>query len=671
MAVPRWAIAVLAGTSLCMPAQLRAQISPGPLAKAHAQLEGALNCVKCHGPKKGSMTASCQSCHREITWLVERQRGYHAGRDVRAKQECASCHPDHAGVGFDLIAWPGGSAERFDHRAAGWALEGGHRELKCAECHTAAYRTSEAATLSRRTTGAGWIGLETACASCHADDDEHRGALKGRCEQCHDSRDWVPAPLFSHDSTDYALTGKHAEVACNDCHLAKRLPLRADAKGRAVPVYAPVPFASCGSCHDDPHRGRLSTRCADCHTTRGWEAGEGRAFNHNLTKYPLRGRHARVRCAACHGEDLARPNPASATCEGCHRDPHGGQAVLAGKPSDCGACHRVEGFTPSTFTVAQHLATPYPLEGRHAQVACAKCHTPVASSAGGAPARVARLRMPFGQCAACHADAHAGQLAARADAGACESCHAVAGWSPSTFTTARHATLRVTLDGRHGQVPCRACHGADRQGLPAPAALSSLGTARTAVTLTGAACADCHLDPHAGRYARSGALPVEGDCAACHSASAFRPSLVDPARHDRFTFRLEGAHRAVACVSCHDELKGRPARSTLVANGVGIARFPASAGVPRDCASCHENPHGTQFAARGERRCESCHGVESFAPAPRFDHERDASFSLKGAHARVACSACHVPRTQGGVSTVTYRPLSGQCESCHDRKVPS
>jgi hypothetical protein len=614
------------------------------------------------------MSASCLSCHKEIAWLVDRNRGYHAGKEARAK-DCASCHPDHAGAGFALIAWPGRSQERFDHRGAGWALEGSHREVRCAGCHAVEYRVAESAALLKRKDGVGWTGLETTCVSCHRSDDEHRGALNARCDACHDSRDWKPAPRFSHDSTGYALTGKHVEVGCNECHLSKRLPVRTDPQGHAIPVYKPVAFRSCADCHDDPHAGRLSSRCAECHTTQGFATVEGRTFNHALTKYPLKGRHGRVSCEGCHGQNLATRNPAFDRCVSCHGDPHNGEAVLAGKPADCGACHRVEGFAPSSFTVAQHASSPYPLEGRHAQVACVKCHTPSPATGVAMSARITRLRLPSGRCADCHADAHGGQLASRADKGACESCHAVAGWTPSTYTVAQHASLRLRLDGRHAEIPCRACHGASRPGLSAPAPAASLGHAAVAIGLAGAACADCHVDPHAGRYGSAGPLRVAGECGACHSATSFRPSLMDAARHDRFAFQLKGAHRAVACVSCHEELRAKPASSTLLQSARGITRFPAAAAAaPRSCATCHDNPHGSQFASRKDQSCESCHGEESFAPAPRFDHERDASFSLRGAHAKVACGRCHERKNVGGAVMTVYRPISSRCESCHDQR---
>ena len=63
--------------------------------------------------------------------------------------------------------------------------------------------------------------------------------------------------------------------------------------------------------------------------------------------------------------------PAAARCLDCHSDAHRGQ--LSGRPDggDCASCHRVEGFAPSGFTVADHAATSFPLLGSHEKVACA------------------------------------------------------------------------------------------------------------------------------------------------------------------------------------------------------------------------------------------------------------------------------------------------------------
>ncbi len=666
------AVMIAALLAAATPSSLRAQISPGPLARAHRDLEGARNCTACHSPRREPMPTLCLACHKEIAQLLKENKGYHARVVGSEQQECQKCHPDHAGVDFKLISWPGGAQARFDHQLAGWSLEGKHADTRCEDCHATKFRKAPEALLSKRQAGAGWVGLETTCASCHRDDDQHRGSLGLQCDKCHDSGDWKRAPRFDHAATSYPLTGRHADVTCDKCHLSPRLPLRRDASGAPVPVYRPVPNKSCADCHEDPHRGRLSSRCSECHNTRGFREVDQREFNHGLTRYPLRGKHTTVACAQCHGNSMAKKDPPFATCAGCHADPHDGKATRAAKSTDCASCHRVEGFSPSTYTTTDHRSAPFVLDGKHLQVACASCHTPIAaSSAAGGRARVARIRMPYQHCANCHEDAHGGQLAARADRGACESCHAVAGWAPSTFTAIAHDSLGFPLTGRHAAVACAACHAASATGLPNLRASMSLGTAKVKLALGKMECAGCHVDAHDGRYARGGAKPVDGGCRACHGMTGFRPSTVDIAMHARFTFALEGAHRAVPCVGCHEELKATPATSTLLSAASGVTRFPTRTTVTRatTCASCHEHesPHGTQFASRKDKgACESCHTVDAFVPAARFDHDRDATFPLAGAHANVACDKCHKTATApDGARRVVYRPLSARCESCH------
>jgi hypothetical protein len=648
-------------TTLMTAGVASAQISPGPLAAAHRHLEGAGNCGQCHAIRKGSVSQMCANCHKEIGWLVERGRGFHARAAAAGKKECASCHPDHAGRDFALVSWPGGTPGRFDHREAGWTLEQSHREVKCETCHAPGYRAGPAASLSRRRESAGWIGLETSCESCHRDDDAHKGALTQRCETCHDAGDWKRAVRFNHDSTSYALTGEHRKVSCDACHSSAQLPVKRDASGERIPIYKPVPFQECASCHRDPHQGRMSAKCGQCHTTSSFDLVSRRDFNHAITRYALKGRHASVSCAGCHGANLAQPRPAFGTCATCHADPHQGEATLRSAPADCAACHRVEGFTPATYTARDHAAAPYALEGKHLGVSCGGCHRVVGTR--DAPRR---LRMPYGRCEDCHSDSHAGQLASRAGS-SCASCHAVGGWTPSLFSATEHARLSLPLAGRHAEVPCRACHAATWAGVPASPDRAALGDAGVALRLD-AACGSCHVDPHGRRFVTSanGQVP---SCQDCHDARQWGPSTVDAARHSTFSFALEGAHRAVACSACHAELRGRRQPATTLLDATRSVTSLAFAPRPTTtCASCHETPHGTQFSQRKDGdKCESCHSVNAFVPADRFDHERDASFSLKGAHARVACARCHVPAS-GATPVTKYRPLSTRCESCHSRQ---
>jgi hypothetical protein len=665
--VKRLGLAVVVGAMLAaVPAAASAQISPGPLATAHAKLEGTLQCTTCHGTGgAGAMTAQCLRCHKDVAWLARRGLGLH-GREGR--EACASCHPDHAGREFKLITWSEGDSTRFDHGRTGWPLDGRHAATKCADCHTARYRRSPAAALTVHRGGTGgWRGLDRDCATCH--EDAHRSALGSRCLECHHTRDWKPAPRFDHARTDYPLTGKHAEVRCDACHLAPAVVRAKNSKGQPIPVYRPLPHQECSTCHADPHRGGLGAACATCHSTTGFSIVTRGAFDHDRTRYPLRGRHAAVACTKCHAFGTpAGKRPAFGTCTACHADPHAGTATLAGRPADCSSCHDLGGFRPAVFTVDQHRRTRYPLEGRHQQVACGACH--VKNPAGVPRARLGTagtlIRPAAARCVDCHADDHGGQLAGQPSAGDCAGCHVVAGWKPSSFSVASHARLRLPLNGRHAEVACQACHGPGRRGLPPLPPAGKLGRAGVALTLRETTCPACHVDPHEGRYAAGGARPQTAGCEACHDARRFRPSTIDVAAHAEYAFRLEGAHRAVPCAACHDELK-RPARSTSI-----VADGPAGPGLRLTvdsvaCETCHVNPHGSQFAAGAVRGgCERCHGVEGFRPAARFDHERDTAFPLKGAHEKVPCASCHIPRPDDSARAVAvYRPLSSKCESCH------
>lgn len=608
------------------------------------------------------MTALCLQCHKEIAWLIQQNRGYHPRH---TGERCASCHPDHAGRSFSLVSWPGGDPLRFDHSLAGWPLEGQHQTTKCADCHRPSLRVGTAATLAPgQAVAPDWIGLEQSCVTCHR--DVHRNTLDKKCLTCHDVQHWKPAPRFDHAKSDYPLTGKHRDVPCAQCH--KTMSVATDT-ARVELRFKPLAHRDCISCHADPHRGRFAGACGDCHVTTGFKVIERGHFDHDRTRYPLRGRHASVSCSDCHdAPGVKGKNPLFAQCHDCHADPHAGTATLAGAVVDCASCHSVEGFKLPTYTVAQHRQAKFTLEGAHQQVTCVRCH--LKSPAGVPVAQVGGagilMRPAFARCFDCHKDAHGGQLASRVGGGECTSCHTVMVWKPSTFTVADHARLNFALNGRHAEIDCAACHGVTRTGLPPLPNPGGFGTAHVAFRLAEQDCVACHVDPHAGRFTRGGARPVAAGCLGCHTTQRYRPSTIDLATHDDFGFKLEGAHRAVPCVGCHAELHHPAAASSLVlARWVGAPLLFTVKG--QGCRSCHESPHGDQFATRADGgKCESCHGLESFAPASRFDHDRDTRFPLRGGHATVACSRCHPVTTGSDNLRITrYRPVSGRCENCH------
>jgi hypothetical protein len=564
--------ALAAGLSALAAGPAAGQLSPGPLAAAHQELDKTARCFTCHARGgEGAMDERCLACHQEVAWSIEAKRGLH-GR--RAAGACAGCHPDHAGRGFPLVRFEEGSPDRFDHRRAGFPLTGKHAALTCRACHAPRFhRSPAAARWQRRDPATSWLGLESACTSCH--EDAHRGQLGTSCERCHTAAGWSPATGFDHARTAYPLTGRHAATPCAGCHLAASLPLERDGHGKPVARYRPLGHGECSACHRDVHAGRFGPGCARCHRTTSFVTVDRRTFDHDRTRYPLRGRHAALDCTACHDPRRAwGKRPAFAACTACHRDAHAGQATRAGRPADCAACHQVEGFRPSTFTVADHVATPFPLAGAHALVACERCHPRGGGSAGAAALGSARV------------------------------------------------LLRPRHDG----------------------------------------CEACHREPHGGRFGAAGPRARAEGCLACHDLMAFRPSTMDVAAHARSAFPLEGAHRAAACMLCHRELAAPAA-------GAGAVRVLRFEDAPRDCAGCHRSPHGAQFAARPDGgSCQTCHGLDAFTPASRFDHDRHSAFRLEGAHARTPCASCHRrEREASGEERVVYRPLSSRCESCHGR----
>ena len=169
----------------------------------------ATDCYSCHGKDdkhQGTLGKTCESCHSEANWRVE----------------------------------------RFDHRRAKFALTGRHLLVACKNCH--------ANVLFHSTPGD--------CLSCHRKDDTHKDTLGERCEACHSDRGWA-LWSFDHDKgTRYPLLGKHREVRCVDCH---KQPAP---KGKPIGPVGTL-CDSCHR-KDDVHESRYGRRCELCHSPQSW-----------------------------------------------------------------------------------------------------------------------------------------------------------------------------------------------------------------------------------------------------------------------------------------------------------------------------------------------------------------------------------------------------------------
>ena len=432
--------AVFAGAASAQ--NLESAIMPGPVIEGHAKLEA--QCGNCHVRfNRTAQSGLCLDCHKDVARDVRNRAGYH-GR--QAKKDCRACHTDHKGRDARIAAFDHGT---FDHKATDFVLRGAHvsSRLQCAACHVASKKFRDA---------------PSQCYACHAKDDKHKGSLGKGCGDCHTESDWKKT-RFDHRKTRFPLRNRHLEVACKSCH--------------ADPSFKGAPLA-CAACHakDDRkngHQGRFGDKCQSCHTDRGWKST---IFNHQRdTHYALRGRHAQVRCAACHTGMLYR-DKLSTSCLSCHKkdDAHKGQ--LGRK---CESCHNETRW--STARV-DHGLTHFPLLGKHAQAKCKDCH------------RTAQFKDAPSDCYACHRedDKHKLRLGTR-----CADCHQPRSWKQWDFDHQRRTHFPLT--GKHRGLDCHACH---RQPVRERASLPS-------------ACVACHedRDVHHGGFGR--------DCERCHVTSSF------------------------------------------------------------------------------------------------------------------------------------------------------
>jgi nitrate/TMAO reductase-like tetraheme cytochrome c subunit len=152
----------------------------------------------------------------------------------------------------------------------------------------------------------------------------------------------------------------HAKQLCIACHAAL---VHEGAPGVTAPPAQSMPSCftchtdgtkNCDYCHKAPHANRGP--CGDCHNLSAWVGGKN--FKH---PQPLTGQHAQITCEQCHTKGVAaKPDG----CVNCHGDHHNGLP-------QCVDCHRLAGWTPSTFV--------HPQEGPHVPrgeepLQCNACH---------------------------------------------------------------------------------------------------------------------------------------------------------------------------------------------------------------------------------------------------------------------------------------------------------
>ena len=332
-----------------------------------------------------------------------------------------------------------------------------------------------------------------------------------------------------------------------------------------------------------PH-GNLNVPCQNCHTAAGWKPIRAvPEFDHNQTKYPLRGMHQSVTCVQCHVKPVF--TNVGQRCQDCHADIHKRQLG-----ANCEQCHTVRGWQVLIQQIQQHN-NRFPLTGAHAAVDCDSCHK------GGATSQFQTMSTA---CYSCHSadfqKTTAPNHVTAKFSTTCETCHGADTWMNAKFD---HASVGFPLTGGHAVPPrqCVDCH------------------VNNNYNLTSTACINCHLKDFQGTTNPNHvAANFPSTCEQCHTTVAWSPATFD---HSTVNFALTGLHTVPPrqCTDCH------------VNNNYNLTSTT--------CVSCHlkdfknaTNPNHAQgdFA----QTCETCHNTSAWQPAT-FDHSK-SGFPLTGAH---------------------------------------
>ncbi|MDO9152683.1 MAG: cytochrome C [Paludibacter sp.] len=230
-----------------------------------------LDCNKCH---KTTMTASvkhrqCNDCHKD----------FHNGDFAiqGTKPDCSECHTNYK---FSPSNY---TIEK--HNAAKFPLDGAHLATSCSSCH--------------KKEGKNWTfkNMGQRCVDCHK--NEHKGFIGEKyfpnedCQACHNTSSWKKV-AFDHNRTRFKLEGKHAAIACSECHY------RRNEKDVKVQKFIGNSM-ECTACHKDNHKGQFAengkTNCTKCH---GFDQWKNSKYDHNTSRFKIDGKHIGVQCNQCH-----------------------------------------------------------------------------------------------------------------------------------------------------------------------------------------------------------------------------------------------------------------------------------------------------------------------------------------------------------------------------------
>jgi len=453
------------------------------------------------------------------------------------------------------------------------------------------------------------------CLSCHKKVNKDVKAKLGfhgkepsvkleECKNCHTDHIGRSANIvnldksgFDHRLTDFLLKGGHKKTRCESCH----------ARGKK---YRDAPHL-CLDCHkeDDIHQSRMGKKCQDCHSESDWKKTK---FDHDKTKYKLKGKHKKVNCGDCHPNQRFKATPV--ICIACHKvqDVHRGEFG-----SKCEKCHNTKKWNEILF---DHDKTKFKLRFRHDKISCGSCHVK----------NIYKVELKK-DCYSCHKsdDKHNTQFSNK-----CEKCHQDKSWEKLTFNHDKDTKFRLT--DAHKKASCQSCHF----GFVYKEKLKMVCDSCHKVDdihngNLGKNCARCHsqknwwekivFDHDLTKFPLIG-LHGLASCEACHSSTDYKiknprcyachesedvhklkltkkcESCHTPngwkvwlfSHNDETDYKLDGEHELVECVACHkDPIVGK--KKIVLSD---------------KCVSCHSNDdtHSGKFG----KRCEKCHSTDSF-----------------------------------------------------------
>jgi hypothetical protein len=194
----------------------------------HSLLPGTEKCQTCHVEHRGREAVISQVLFKNINHqalsgfsLSLHETGYDGaamvcedchtqGRFARDEVNCAACHQEAQGEliaehsaehGEDCLGCHDGTRYiiEFPHDDV-YALEAGHTDLGCVDCHQNQV----------------FVGTARTCDGCHAEPNVHAGQFGQECERCHSAIAWAPAQLTQHRFN--LAHGEGDLLACNSCH---------------------------------------------------------------------------------------------------------------------------------------------------------------------------------------------------------------------------------------------------------------------------------------------------------------------------------------------------------------------------------------------------------------------------------------------------------------------